>query len=41
MLEEKAAEYYENEWSWKKEKELRQLQKQEEAAMEEEFKRAL
>jgi len=41
MLEEKAAKYYENEWSWEKEKELRQLQEQEEAAMEEEVKRAL
>jgi len=25
MLEEKAAKYYENEWVWEKEKELRQL----------------
>ena len=41
MLEEKAAKYYENEWVWEKEKELRQLQEQEEAAMEEEVKRAL
>jgi len=41
MLEEKAANYYENEWVWEKEKELRQLQEQEEAAMKEEVEGAL
>ena len=41
ILEEKAASYYENEWVWEKEKELRQLQEREEAAKEEEVKRAL
>ena len=41
IVEEKAASYYENEWVWEKEKELRQLQEREEAAKEEEVKRAL
>ena len=39
MLEEKAAKYFENEWVW--EKELRQLQEQEETAMDAEVKRGL
>lgn len=41
MLEEKAAKYFENEWVWEKEKELRQLQEQEETATDAEVKRAL
>ncbi len=41
MLEGKAAKYYENEWVWEKEKELRKLQEQEEAAKKEDVKRAL
>ena len=39
MLEEKAAKYFENEWVW--EKELRQLQEQEETAIDVEVKRGL
>ena len=41
MLEETAAKYYENEWVWAKEKELRQLQEQEDEATDMDVKRAL
>ena len=41
MLEEKAAKYYENEWVWAKEKELPQLQEQEDEATDMDVKRAL
>ena len=40
MLEDKARQYYQHEWVLTKEKELRQLQKQEDAATDEDVKRA-
>lgn len=40
MLEEKARQYYQHEWVLTKEEELRQLQKQEDAATDEDVKRA-
>ena len=41
MLEKKAREYFNNEWVMEKEKELRDLQKKEDAATDEDVKRAL
>ena len=41
MLEKKAREYFNNEWIMEKEKELRDLQKKEDAATDEDVKRAL
>jgi len=41
MLEKKAREYYQNEWVFAKEKELRELQEQEEAAADIEVKHAI
>ena len=40
-LQDKASNYYENEWVWAKEKELRQPQEQEETARDGDFKRAV
>ena len=40
-LQDKASKYYENEWVWAKEKELRQLQEQEETARDHDVKRAV
>ena len=40
-LQDKASKYYENEWVWAKEKELRQLQEQEESARDEDVQRAV
>ena len=40
-MQDKASKYYENQWVWAKEKELRQLQEQEETARDGDVQRAV